>query len=102
MNSNQLNVFMLVKETCNEYFGGFENTLDDCPKDSPEYKDAVKALTAPVEEICKTIEIWVRSSLKWERIENLHFVSLEWMRERIEKRVPKMQAETKENYPEIF
>lgn len=92
----------MVKDTCNEYFGGYENTLYDFEEGSEEYKDAVEALTAPVEYICKTIEIWVRSSREWQRIENLHFVSLEWMRERIAKRVPKMQAETRRDFPEIF
>ena len=102
MYSNQLNVFNLVVENCNDYFGGYENQLMDSEEGSDTYNEAKEALTAPAEEICATIEIWVRSSTIWKKIENLHLVGLDWMRERISKRVTKYQRETRETFPEIF
>lgn len=102
MNDNQLRVYELIKDACNEYFGGNENALLDNAEDSKHYQDAKKAPTAPANEICETIEAWVRSTRAWHNIDNLHFVSLEWVRERIAKRVAKEIEITRRNCPEIF
>ena len=89
MNSNQFCVYKMVIDECNSYFGGYLNQLDDTEEDNPDHQEALRALTAPEEEIRKDIEAWVRSTWEWQTIVETHFVSLEWLRERIYNRVAK-------------
>lgn len=89
MNDNQKQVYTLVVNNANELIGGLENTMEDNPKDSDEYREA-KAKLANHEELVEDVYIWVRSTTIWQRVENLHFVSLEWLHERCEKRITKM------------
>lgn len=89
MNSNERMVWEIAVENVNDYIGGFENDMEDWPEDSEEYKTAKNALSLSHEELIDVILSWCRSDRRWQRIENLHFVGIEFMRERISKRLTK-------------
>lgn len=89
MNSNQRLVWEIAVENVNEYIGGFENDLEDCEEDSDGWKTAKDALSLSHEELIDEILSWCRADQRWQRIENLHFVGLDFMRERISKRLAK-------------
>lgn len=90
MNNNQKRVYLMVVELCNEFIGGWENTLCDAEENSEEWNEAQKMLNADHDTKVEWILSDVRHSIEWQRLENLHFVSLEWTRERIDKRLRKM------------
>ena len=89
MNENQRTVWEIAVEQVNLYTGGNENTMLDYPEDSEEYKAAKEALSLPHDEMVDEILTWCRSDRRWERIENLHFVGLDFMKERISRRLTK-------------
>lgn len=89
MNENQRKVWEIAVENVNMYIGGYENTMLDYPEDSEEYKDAKESLSLPHDELVEIILGWCRMSREWQRIENLHFVGIEFMKERISKRLNK-------------
>ncbi len=90
MNSNQKRVFMMVVDACNEFIGGWENTMMDYPEDDEEYKNAQEILGAGHDTLVNWILSDIRHSTEWQRLEHLHFVSLEWTKERVDRRLKKM------------
>lgn len=90
MNENQKQVFRLVSDECNHYIGGWENQMMDYSEGTEEYEEAQSALSQSHEELVDTLFCIVRHTREWENMENLHFVSLDWMKERVDKRLKKM------------
>lgn len=89
MNINQRRVYTLCVEACNEYIGGWENARDDAEPDSEEWKQANYMLTQDHDTLVEWILSDVRSTPEWKKLENLHFVTIEWTKERIDKRLSK-------------
>jgi len=90
MNSNQKTVYLMVVDACNEFIGGWENTMLDEPEGSEEWQNAKELLEEGHDALVGYILGDIRSSREWQRLEHLHFVSLEWTKERISKRLTKM------------
>ncbi len=90
MNSNQKRVYQMVVDACNEFIGGWENTMDDYPEGTEEYAEAQRMLGTDHETMVNWMLNDIRNSREWQRLEHLHFVSLEWTKERIDKRLKKM------------
>ena len=90
MNSNQKRVFSMVVDACNEFIGGWENTMMDEEEGSEEWQNAKEMLEAGHDALVQWILSDVKLSTEWKRLEHLHFVSLEWTKERIDRRLKKM------------
>lgn len=90
MNNNQKQVFMMVLEACNEFIGGWENTLDDSEEGSEDWNSAKRMLETDHNTMVEWILSDIQCSREWKRIEHLHFVSIAWTKERIDKRLKKM------------
>ena len=89
LNSNQKIVYRIVIDECSNYIGGYENQLDDNQEGTEDWQEAYDALHKSHEELVDIIMRWVRGNSLWECNEHLHFVSLEWIRERIDRRLKK-------------
>lgn len=94
-NENQKRVWRMVQEETNNYIGGLENTMMDYEEGDEEYQKA-KAELQNFEGIKKYIRSMVFGSREWRKIDNLHFVTTEWVEERIDRRVRKSLRETRE------
>ena len=90
MNNNQKRVYHMVVDACNEFIGGWENTMLDEEEGSEEWQKAKKMLEAGHDTLVEWILSDIRSSAEWICYEHLHFVSLEWTKERIDRRLKKM------------
>jgi len=103
LNANQHAVYKAVIDQCNNYFGGWCNTLDDSERGSDNWNDAVDALTAKPVDIAETILHDVRRfSPEWQYLENTHFVGLGWLKERVYRRVAKEMKNIRAEHPELF
>ena len=80
----------MVVDACNEYIGGWENSMMDSHEGSEDWLEAKKMLEQPHDTIVKWILDDIRYSREWKRLEHLHFVTLDWTRERIDRRLKKM------------
>lgn len=89
MTQNQKQVYLLCIEACNEFIGGWENTRLDSAEGSEDWEMANKMLSQPHETLVEWILDDVRRSREWQRLEHLHFVTIAWTRERIDKRLTK-------------
>lgn len=91
MNERQYRVFVEVKELCCDVVGGFANTLMDYPKDSVEYKEADEFLHQPREQLVDVLyQTLVQESLNSSFNKDLKFVGKQFIIERIEKRLNKL------------
>ncbi len=90
MNQNQKRVFLMVVDACNEFIGGWENTLCDTEEGSEEWKHAKEVLATEHDTMVDWILSDIRLSKEWQKLEHLHFVSIEWTKERIDRRLKKM------------
>ena len=89
MNSNQKMAFEIAAEAVDYYIGGWENTILDYDPDSEDYKEAKEALSLSHKELVENILSDCRMDIRWQRIENLHLVGLDFLRERISRRLTK-------------
>lgn len=90
LNDNQKKVYTLIQEETDNYIGGYENQLDDTEEGTEEYNEAYNVLhNTSREEKIDYIMGEVRCSSFWRKNENLHFVTLEWVKERIRRRLIK-------------
>lgn len=89
MNGNQYMVYQLAIENCSDYIGGFENQMQDSCEGSDEYNEAKRALSLSHDELVEEIASWCRMDNRWRKVENLHLVGLDFLKERISKRLTK-------------
>lgn len=89
MNSNQRMAFEIAAEATDNYIGGWENTMLDYDPDSEDYKLAKEALSYSHDELVEIILSDCRIDTRWQKIENLHLVGLDFLRERISRRLTK-------------
>ena len=89
MNSNQKMAFEIAAEATDYYIGGWENTMLDYDHDSEDYKVAEEMLSLPHGGLVENILSDCRMDIRWQRIENLHLVGLDFLRERISRRLTK-------------
>lgn len=85
----QKQAWRIAVDAVNEYIGGFENQMEDCEEGTEDWKQAYDALHCGHDEIVETCLLWARSSWEWEHLDHIHFVGLDFLRERVEKRVTK-------------
>lgn len=90
MNGNQKQVYRMVIDACNEYVGGWENAMEDSSEGSEEWLEAKAQLEAGHDTLVSRVLCEVRNSTEWKRLEHLHFVTIEWTKERVNKRLAKM------------
>lgn len=90
MNSNQKQVYLMVVDACNEYIGGWENAMMDAEEGSEDWLSAKRQLEVGHDTLVEWILDEVRYSTLWKRLEHLHFVTIEWTKERISRRLKKM------------
>ena len=89
MNANQRKAWEIAVEAVNMYIGGYENQMEDSEEGSENWIEAYNALHASHEEMVETCLAWARMSREWERLEHLHFVGIDFLRERVHKRLVK-------------
>ena len=90
MNGNQKQVYRMVIDACNEYVGGWENAMEDSSEGSDEWLEAKAQLEAGHDTLVGRVLCEVLNSTEWKCLEHLHFVTIEWTKERVNKRLAKM------------
>lgn len=88
LNNNQKQVYILVQEETDNYIGGLENSLDDEEEGSEEWQRSHDELYNTDRQYkIDYILSEIRLSRIWKLNEQLHFVSLDWVKARINKRL---------------
>ena len=90
LNRHQQYVMELINEAFLDGFLGYENTLNDFPKDSEEYKRAYEVINATRDEKIKMIyNLVVYYTNCNEHDKHIRFAGTDWIKERISKRLEK-------------
>lgn len=89
MNDNQKLAFSIAAEATDYYIGGWENTMEDSEPDSENYKEAEEALSYSHDVLVEIILSDCRIDPRWQKLQNLHLVGLDFLRERISRRLTK-------------
>ncbi len=89
MNAHQREAFDFIISSMSDYIGGYENTLQDCKKDSEDYKEAYEFLHQGHEALRDLIYDEVMSLSDKGMAKHLRFAGKEFILERISKRLEK-------------
>ena len=90
LNRHQTYAIEMIKEAFLDGFLGYENTLQDYPKDSEEYKMAYEVLHMGHEKLVEMIYRLVQVYAKNNAIErHINFAGKDFIKERISKRLEK-------------
>ena len=81
-NANQRLMWNVVCREANNYIGGLENTLMDYEPETEEYKQA-KAELEDFDSVKEFVASEVLHSIEWEKMQNTHFITREWLDTRI-------------------
>lgn len=97
MNERQKKAFRNVLGAANWIIGGWENTLEDYPEESDEYKSAQNALAdhdglvaAIYQEAINNVHDYALGFAPASALKDIRFCGKEFIMERVEKRVAKM------------
>lgn len=90
LNGHQSYALGLINEAFLDSFLGYENTLQDAPKDSEDYKRACEVLNAPrevkIERLYRMVAYYTNKS---EHDRHIRFAGADWIKERISKKLEK-------------
>lgn len=89
MNNNQKLAFSIAAEATDYYIGGWENIMADSEPGSVNYEEAEQALSYSHDELVEIILSDCRINPSWRKLKNLHLVGLDFLRERISRRLTK-------------
>lgn len=94
-NMNQRRMWDVICREADTYIGGLENTLNDFTPRTKEYKKA-KSELMDFEGIKTYVASEVYHSPEWKYLNNMHFVTKEWLDKRIHNLTRKILKETRE------